>query len=159
MCNQGDREGRSAFAALVGVGLIDVGFDRQTGRFFVLERGSISQRSEQRCFLSQGRAILDRDHCQNLKARSGVPEVGGGLFMRGCLPICRSQSVMNMQGFPCDFLLKLKPELEQAESAAIAPSMGTRPPISSEAGFLTVSPRSTDEPGVVEIVMLVPGWN
>jgi hypothetical protein len=53
---------------------------------------------------------------------------------------------MNMQGFPRDFLLKLKPELEQAESAAISPSTGMRQPI--EAGFLTVSPRSTDEPGV-----------
>jgi hypothetical protein len=62
---------------------------------------------------------------------------------------------MNMQGFPRDFLLKLKPELEQAESAAIAPLMGIRPPIRSEAGFLTVSPRSTDEPGVVEIVIRI----
>jgi hypothetical protein len=60
---------------------------------------------------------------------------------------------MNMQGFPRDFLLKLKPELEQAESAAIAPSTGIRQPI--EAGFLTVSPRSTDEPGVVEIVVRI----
>jgi len=33
--------------------------------------------------------------------------------------------------------------------------MGIRPPISSEAGFLTVSPRSTDEPGVVEIVIRI----
>jgi hypothetical protein len=31
-------KGRSAFAVLAGVGVIDVGFDRQTGRFFVLER-------------------------------------------------------------------------------------------------------------------------
>jgi hypothetical protein len=59
---------------------------------------------------------------------------------------------MNMQGFPRDFLLKLKPELEQAEAAAIAPSLGIRPPISSEFGLLTVSSRSTDEPEVVEIV-------
>jgi hypothetical protein len=54
---------------------------------------------------------------------------------------------MNMQGVPRDFLLKLRSELEQAESAAIDPSMGIRTPISSEAGFLTVLPRSTDEPG------------
>ena len=61
---------------------------------------------------------------------------------------------MNMQGFPRDFLLKLKPELEHAESAAVTPSTGVRP-ISSEAGFLTVSPRSTDEPGVVETVIRI----
>jgi hypothetical protein len=46
-----------------------------------------------------------------------------------------------------------KSELEQAESAAIAPSIDTRRPISSAAGFLTVSPRFTDEPGLVEIVI------
>jgi len=57
---------------------------------------------------------------------------------------------MNLQGFPRDFPCKLKPELEQAESTAIAPSIGVRSPISSEAGFLTVSPRSTDEPGVLD---------
>jgi hypothetical protein len=62
---------------------------------------------------------------------------------------------MNMQGFPRDFLLKLKPELEQPQSAAVAPSMGIRPLISSEADFLTVWPRSTDEPGVVEIVIRI----
>jgi hypothetical protein len=61
---------------------------------------------------------------------------------------------MNMQGFPRDFLLKFKPELEQVESAAIAPSMDMRPPISTEAGFLTMSPQST-EPGVVEIVIRI----
>jgi CO/xanthine dehydrogenase Mo-binding subunit len=38
MCDQVIEKGRSAFAALAGVGAIDVGFDRQTGRFFVLER-------------------------------------------------------------------------------------------------------------------------
>ena len=62
---------------------------------------------------------------------------------------------MNMQGFPRDFLLKLKPELEQAESVAIAPSLGIRPPVSSEVGCLTVSSRSKDEPGVVEIVIRI----
>jgi hypothetical protein len=62
---------------------------------------------------------------------------------------------MNMQGFPRDFLLKLKPELEQVESAAVAPSLGIRPSISGEAGFLTVSSRSTDEPGVIEIVIRI----
>jgi hypothetical protein len=62
---------------------------------------------------------------------------------------------MNMQGFPRDFLLKLKPELEPDESAAIAPSIGVRPAITGEAGFLRVSPRSTDEPRVVEIVIRI----
>jgi hypothetical protein len=38
MCDQVIEKGRSAFAALAGVGVVDVGFDRQTGRFFVLER-------------------------------------------------------------------------------------------------------------------------
>ena len=38
MCDQVIEKGRSAFAALAGVGVTDVGFDRQTGRFFVLER-------------------------------------------------------------------------------------------------------------------------
>jgi hypothetical protein len=38
MCDQMIKKGRSAFAALVSVAVIDVGFDRQTGRFFVLER-------------------------------------------------------------------------------------------------------------------------
>ena len=61
---------------------------------------------------------------------------------------------MNMQGFPRDFLLRLKPELEQGESGAIALSMGIRPPNSSEGGFLIMSPRSTDELGVVEIVRI-----
>ena len=61
---------------------------------------------------------------------------------------------MNMQGFPRDFLLKLKPELEQARSAAVTPSTGVHP-ISGEAGFLTVSPRSTDESGVVETVICI----
>jgi hypothetical protein len=62
---------------------------------------------------------------------------------------------MNIQGFPRDFLLKFKPELEEVEPAAIAPSMDIRPPISTEAGFLTVSPQSTDKPGVVEIVIRI----
>lgn len=38
MCDQVIEKGRSAFAALAGVGVVDVGFDRQTARFFVLER-------------------------------------------------------------------------------------------------------------------------
>jgi CO/xanthine dehydrogenase Mo-binding subunit len=38
MCDQVIEKGRSAFAALAGVGVIDVGFDRQTGCYFVLER-------------------------------------------------------------------------------------------------------------------------
>lgn len=62
---------------------------------------------------------------------------------------------MNMQGFPRDYLLKLKPELERTESAAIAPSMTGRLPVSSEADFLTVSARSTDQSGVVEIVIRI----
>ena len=38
MCDQVIENGRLAFAALAGVGATDVGFDQQTGRFFVLER-------------------------------------------------------------------------------------------------------------------------
>ena len=38
MCDQAIEKGRSAFAALAGVGVIDVGFESQTGRFSVLER-------------------------------------------------------------------------------------------------------------------------
>lgn len=38
MCDQVIDKGRAAFAALAGVGVIDVGFDQRTGRFFVLER-------------------------------------------------------------------------------------------------------------------------
>ena len=38
MCGQVIEKRRSAFATLAGVGVIDVGFDRQTSRFFVLER-------------------------------------------------------------------------------------------------------------------------
>jgi hypothetical protein len=56
---------------------------------------------------------------------------------------------VNLQAFPRDFLLKLKPDLEEAESAAIVSSVVGRAPTSKE--ILTVSPRSTDEPGVVEM--------
>jgi hypothetical protein len=42
MCDQVIEKGRSAFAALAGVGVIDVGFDQRTGRFFVLERDRTS---------------------------------------------------------------------------------------------------------------------
>jgi aerobic carbon-monoxide dehydrogenase large subunit len=38
MCDQVIEKGRSAFAALASVAVIDVGFDRQSGCFFVLER-------------------------------------------------------------------------------------------------------------------------
>lgn len=38
MCDQLIEKGRSAFAALAGIGPMDVGFDRQTGRFFVLDK-------------------------------------------------------------------------------------------------------------------------
>jgi len=38
MCDQVIEKGPSALAALAGVGVIDVGFDRQTGCFFVLEK-------------------------------------------------------------------------------------------------------------------------
>jgi hypothetical protein len=38
MCDQVIKKGRSAFATLAGVGTTNVGFDRQTGHFFVLER-------------------------------------------------------------------------------------------------------------------------
>ena len=38
MCDQVIEKGRSAFAALASVAVIDVGFDRQTARFFVLEK-------------------------------------------------------------------------------------------------------------------------
>ena len=64
----------------------------------------------------------------------------------------RSYSV-NLQAFPRDFLLKLKPDLEEAESAAIVSSVVGRAPTTKE--ILTVSPRSTDEPGVVEIVIRI----
>jgi hypothetical protein len=64
----------------------------------------------------------------------------------------RSKSV-NLQAFPRDFLLKLKPDLEEAESAAIVSSVVGSAPTTKE--ILTVSPRSTDEPGVVEIVIRI----
>jgi hypothetical protein len=83
------------------------------------------------------------------------PEVSGTAFMRGRLAMCGSYSIMNLQGFPRDFLLKFKPELEQAESAEIASPTIARAPISNEGGFLTVSPLSTDELGVVEIVIRI----
>jgi len=38
MCDQVIERGRLAFAAMAGVGAIDVGFDQPTGRFFVLDR-------------------------------------------------------------------------------------------------------------------------
>jgi Molybdopterin-binding domain of aldehyde dehydrogenase len=38
MCDRVIEKGRSTFAALAGVGAMDVGFDGQMGRFFVLER-------------------------------------------------------------------------------------------------------------------------
>jgi carbon-monoxide dehydrogenase large subunit len=38
MCDQVVEKGRLAFAAMAGIGIRDVGFDQQSGRFFVLER-------------------------------------------------------------------------------------------------------------------------
>jgi CO/xanthine dehydrogenase Mo-binding subunit len=38
MCDQVIEKGRLVFAAMAGVGAIDVGFDQPTGRFFVLDR-------------------------------------------------------------------------------------------------------------------------
>lgn len=38
MCDQVIQKGRLAFAAIAGVGVVDVGFDQETGRFFVLDR-------------------------------------------------------------------------------------------------------------------------
>jgi hypothetical protein len=70
----------------------------------------------------------------------------GVLQWTGAIPV-------NLQAFPRDFLLKLRPDLEEAESAAIVSSMVGRAPTTKE--ILTVSPRSTDEPGVVEIVIRI----
>jgi hypothetical protein len=78
--------------------------------------------------------------------------VSGAAFMRGRLAMSGSYSIMNLQGFPRDFLLKFKPELEQTESAEIAAPTIARAPISNEGGFLTVC---TDELGVVEIVIRI----
>jgi hypothetical protein len=69
--------------------------------------------------------------------------------------MCRSKSVMNLQGFPSNFLLKLKPELEQAEAASLASSTSLRAWDGSDAGFLIVPPRYTGELGVVEIVIRI----
>jgi aerobic carbon-monoxide dehydrogenase large subunit len=38
MCDQVIERGRLAFAAMVGVEAVDIGFDQPTGRFFVLDR-------------------------------------------------------------------------------------------------------------------------
>ena len=62
---------------------------------------------------------------------------------------------MNMHGFPRELLLKFKPELERAETATIRPSPSTCPQISCEAKVETVSPRSADEPGGLEVVIRV----
>jgi hypothetical protein len=39
LCEQVIEKGRMAFAAMAGVGLIDVGFDQTAGRYFVMDRG------------------------------------------------------------------------------------------------------------------------
>jgi CO/xanthine dehydrogenase Mo-binding subunit len=43
MCDEVVQKGRRAFAAIAGVGASDVGFDQQTGRFFVLDRDRIGE--------------------------------------------------------------------------------------------------------------------
>jgi CO/xanthine dehydrogenase Mo-binding subunit len=40
LCDQVIEKGRLAFAAMAGVGAIDVGFDQSAGRYFVLDRDS-----------------------------------------------------------------------------------------------------------------------
>ena len=66
-----------------------------------------------------------------------------------------SESIMNLQALPRDLRLKLQPELERAKSTSIASPTIARAPISNKDAFLTVSPRSTDEAGVVEIVIRI----
>jgi hypothetical protein len=62
---------------------------------------------------------------------------------------------MNMQAFPRDFLLKLKPDLEKIPLAVVSSSVSERTPIRSEPGFSTVSSQSADEPGGVDIIVCI----
>lgn len=54
---------------------------------------------------------------------------------------------------PRDFLLKFKPELAQAEAAGIASATNACAAAGQELNLPSVSPRPTEEPGVVGIVI------
>jgi hypothetical protein len=62
---------------------------------------------------------------------------------------------MNLQCYPRELLLKFTPEMEQAESAAIASSRAAPAPISNEAGTLIMPACCTGEPKDIDIVIRV----
>src|ERR1700733_10804423 len=64
--------------------------------------------------------------------------------MRGCLATRGSTSVMNLQAFPRDFLLKLRPTLASAESATITSLTGVHRLIGSKAGCAEAGGKISD---------------
>jgi hypothetical protein len=98
MCDQLIERGRLTFAALAGVNALDVGFDRRTGRFFVLDRdrsGNILEMAE----TVRGESPLFTDFAK--KVRCGNRPIAKTLLRRCCAFIKRPQVPPESQRSAC----------------------------------------------------------
>jgi hypothetical protein len=79
----------------------------------------------------------------------------GGIFSRALNEVWSKNRLMNLQAFPLEFLQKFFPEAARAKPSSA--DSATTEGVSMQTGgvFLSATPRSIDEPGIVEIILRV----
>jgi hypothetical protein len=79
----------------------------------------------------------------------------GGICTRALNEAWSKNPLMNTQAFPLEFLQKFFPELARAKPTSVDSATTEGGSIHTDVAILSATPRLTNEPGIVEIILRI----